>query len=627
MVNPSFRGCSSLGMALGNVGFMVDPLTRPLVMPVARLRLARIDRHDARVVFDIHRGLVVLGHELFAQSPWSHTWPTTQQAILVRNPDAWRLRILSGPPAERGGIASEEWVLDSGLKLDWAGWTMTLEILEPGFQTGVHLDQSSLNSPTQEFDSRSSLYKLASTLAAAQLQLDQQSDFFQTKEEELASSRKRLGRALAKRFQKLKRIENRMGKRRTDLEQDQATINILADGLSKERNRLGAIAKGLNRREKIHNTLRRRGSIRWRAHVMESVTKLRQNQLLISTKLSAAKELLFQLEQREAHLVQGETDLFLARTQLATDATQSDQENLTRHGQWLLKQAELTHHEERLRAEARILGELGAPLRDLLSRTETVHATEIIRVLQDHITAIAAEPVKYADLDSWQKRVELWAATTSERELAVGKREKELYRLVSAFQELRARQEAELAVDFFQKQTHRIQQIEQLPESSGAPRDLLVLKLPPPKGKLRPRTKQRNPLGKSTVSINNLTHQAELAHREAKLDQRANRLAEEAEVLERYRMKLMSRSENPDRSREEVRALQAQRRKRREREEATLKASRMEILNLLENLRRQAAKLTKRIKATTRDQLDLVENRAWSEVTQLLQHHGETKAA
>lgn len=93
---------------------MVDPLTRPLVMPVARLRLARIDRHDARVVFDIHRGLVVLGHELFAQSPWSHTWPTSQQAILVRNPDAWRLRILSGPLLSEAGLPRKNGCLIRG---------------------------------------------------------------------------------------------------------------------------------------------------------------------------------------------------------------------------------------------------------------------------------------------------------------------------------------------------------------------------------------------------------------------------------------------------------------------------------------------------------------------------------
>ncbi len=605
---------------------MMDPQKRPEVRPVARLRLARLDRHDARVVFDIHRGLVILGHELFAQSPWSHTWPPSQQAILVRNPDAWRLRILSGPPAERGGIASEEWVLDSGLKLDWAGWTMTLEVLEPGFQNIGLLDQISQTSQNQEFDSRSNLYKLASSLAAAQLQLDEQTDLIQSKEEELSKSRKRLGRALAKRFQKAKRLDIQLGKRRNDLDKDQANLNRMAEGLTQEQNRLGVIARGLHRRERIHNNLRRRGAIRWRDHVMERVALLRQNQLLISTKLAIANELLLQLEQREAQVVQGEAYHAKARIQLEADITQAEQEKLTHQGQGLLRQAELTHHEERLRAEARILGELGAPLRELLGRTEPHPSHEIIRILQDHITAIAAVPVQNADLGSWQKRLEIWAASISERELSVGKREQELYGLVREFQDLRGRHEAESANDFFQTQTQRIQQLKQMPEIVYPP-DQLVLKLPPPKGKLKARPKPAIPVGKTIVTINNLTLQAELAHREAKVDQRANQLAGEAEVLERYRIKLMGRSENPNRSREEVRALKAQRRKQWEREETTLKASRLELTSLLGNLKRHAAKLKRQIKASTRDQLHLEEQQTWREVDEMLPHHGATKAA
>lgn len=96
---------------------------------------------------------------------------------------------------------------------------------------------------------------------------------------------------------------------------------------------------------------------------------------------------------------------------------------------------------------------------------------------------------------------------------------------------------------------------------------------------------------------------ANLIRRETQLAERARRLGEEAVVLERYRMRLMGASENPARSREEIRSLKAQLRNRMGLEESTLKAAKKELSELFKTLKRQRVKISRRAEAIARERL------------------------
>lgn len=637
---------------------MSDPFHKSAVSPLARLRLSRTDRHDARVVFDIQGAIAVLDHSLFAQSPWGQLWPASQQAILVRNPDAWRLRILSGPLAERGGIASGEWVLDSGLRLEWAGWALTLEVLEPGFERTSSLDATTPPAPTEN-DSRSGLYKLASSLAAAQLRLDQQSDKQKQRDTAFARKRKKLGLALTQRLKRLKRAESRLSRAKIALEQDQSQNAALKGELATQRNKLKDLAKGLTLRERRIQTLRRKASTRWREHFQLATGLLRQNQSLLAEKLTATQTIVDQLARRESELLQAEAELALARTKLDADTFARQQEYLAHQGDWLLKQGELTHHEERLRAESRILGELGAPLREALGRLCSNDSQAIVQLLQERITAISAEPARTVALDSWEKRIELWAASISEREMAVSQREQELLRLVAEYREIRERREAELSASFLEKHLETIRQVAQMPNSTV---DLIaeaspdILSFPSggnspgatsvsdgvsgsghsgtllgPKGKRRKHKLKISPEPRISQEpgTDDSAARASLIRREAELGERARRLAEEAVVLERYRMRLLEASENPARSREEIRSLKVQLRKRMGLEELTLKAAKKELSELFKRLKRQGAKLSRRAEAIARERLNQEEQSSQKFAMDLLlgKEEGRPKAA
>lgn len=610
---------------------MSDPFQKSAVSPLARLRLSRTDRHDARVVFDIQGAIVVLDHSLFAQSPWGQLWPASQQAILVRNPDAWRLRVLSGPLAERGGIASGEWVLDSGLRLEWAEWALTLEVLEPGFERTAALDSAA--PPLQnENDSRSGLYKLASSLAAAQLRLDQQSDKQKQRDSAFVRQRKKLGLALTKRLHQLKHAEARLTQAKNTLDQDQARGAALQEEITSQRNQLANVTRVQHHRERRIQTLRRKALARWREHIQSATGLLRQNQSLIAEKLTATQAIVDQLARRESELLQAEAELAQARTKLDADTFARNQEHLAHHGDWLLKQGELNHHEERLRAESRILGELGAPLREALGKLGSNDSQSIVQLLQERITAISAEPVRAVGLDSWEKRIELWAASISEREMAVSHREQELLRLVAEYREIRERREAELSASFQEQYQKTILQVAQMPSStgdlaSGTVPDILSFpsggsssvtdmgssstlghsgSLAGPKSKLRklhPPIFRGNQAPQETMT-KDANQKATLIRRETDLAERARRLAEEAVVLERYRMRLLGASENPERSKEEIRSLKSQLRKRMGLEELTLKAAKKELSGLFKRLKRRGAKLSRRAEAIARERLN-----------------------
>ena len=609
---------------------MVDPLHKSAVSPLARLRLARTERHDARVVFDIQGAIAVLDHSLFAQSPWSHLWPVSQQAILVRNPDAWRLRILSGPFAERGGIASGEWVLDSGLRLEWSGWALTLEVLEPGFNRA---DSSDVLAPSSqnENDSRSGLYMLASSLAAAQLRLDQQSDKQKQRDTSFIRKRKKLGIALTSRLKRLKKAEARLFRAKTALEQDQARHDASVEELASQRNRLHHVARLLGIRENRIQKIRRKALVRWRKHIQSATGILRQNQSLLDEKLQATEAIVEQLARREKDLLHAEAELAQARIRMEADIFARQQEHLAHQGELLLKQGELNHHEERLRAESRILGELGAPLREALGRIDPVASQSIVQLLQERITAVSAEPVRAAALDSWEKRIELWASSISERELSVSHREQELLRLVAEYREIRERREAELSASLLENHQKNIQLVAQMPVSAGVlPTQATGAILSFPQGGISPELDAgKKPSGKQksqghiSRSINKPTkfasaippavHQervmddsavrANLIRRETQLAERARRLGEEAVVLERYRMRLMGASENPARSREEIRSLKVQLRNRMGLEESTLKAAKKELSELFKTLKRQRVKISRRAEAIARERL------------------------
>jgi hypothetical protein len=612
---------------------MSDPIQKSANSPLARLRLARTDRHDARVVFDIQGAIAVLDHSLFAQSPWSHLWPVNQQAILVRNPDAWRLRVLSGPYAEHGGIASGEWVLDSALRLEWSGWALTLEVLEPGFDKIASPGGTSSQVPNEN-DSRSSLYKLASSLAAAQLRLDQQTDKQKQREAAFTRKRKNLGRALTSRLKRLKKAETRLTLTKTALEQDQFQHAASVEELASQRNLLKNTANQLSLRQRRIHTLRRKASVRWREHIRLATGLLHQNQSLLDEKLNAAQLIVDQLSRRERELLQAEAELVQERTRLDAENFARQQEYLTHQGDWLLKQGELKHHEERLRTESRILGELGAPLREALGRIAPDASQAIIQLLHERISDMSAEPVRAVGLDSWQKRIELWASSISERELAVSHREQELLRLVAEYREIRERREAELSATFLENYLKNIQVISQMPAptrdlAEHGPQDILSfpsatnsqgmeqggmsasepIHSQSQLSKIGKRAKQKTgprslPRVVQKQGMEDLAARASLIRRETQLGERARRLAEEAVVLERYRMRLMEASENPARSREEIRSLKAQLRKRMGLEELTLKAAKKEILDLFKSLKRQKWKIARRAEAIARERLN-----------------------
>ena len=626
---------------------MSDPYHKTVASPLARLRLARLDRHDSRVVFDIQGAIAVLDHTLFAQSPWGNLWPASQQAILVRNPDAWRLRILSGPPAERGGIASGEWVLDSSIKLEWSGWSLALEVLEPGFESGPPQDVTVAEN-FRKNDSRSSLYMLASNLAAAQLRLDQQADKQKKRDTAFGSKRKKLGQVLKIRLLRLRQGENRLARAKTEWEQAQSRQADLREEIASQQIQLKNVAYGLSLREKRIQNLRRKASIRWRDHIKAATGILRENKSLISQKLAAIQAIVDQLTRRESELLQAETELAQARTRLGADTFSLQQEYLSKQGDILLKQGGLAHQEERLRAEARILAELGAPLREALGKLEPQDSQSIIQLLQDRITSISAEPVRAAALDSWEKRIELWASSLTERELAVSLREQELLRLVAEYREIRERRESELSSQFAEKHYENIKIVAQMPDSIGdlekePTRDILsfhpkgtnprseteektkptakpaettlVQNGKPAKSKIGQHTK---PLDPREITPDEAEIRATLIRRETELGERARRLGEEAVVLERYRMRLLEASENPARSREEILLLRSQLRKRMGLEESTLKAAKKELLELLKSLKRQGAKISRRAKAISRELLNKEEKTAQMRTIDLL---------
>jgi hypothetical protein len=626
---------------------MSDPIQKTANSPLARLRLARTDRHDARVVFDIQGAIAVLDHSLFAQSPWSHLWPVNQQAILVRNPDAWRLRVLSGPYAEHGGIASGEWVLDSGLRLEWSGWALTLEVLEPGFDKIASPIATTSQVPIEN-DSRSSLYKLASSLAAAQLRMDQQSDKQKQREAAFTRKRKNLGRSLNSRLKRLKKVEARLARAKAALEQDQFQHAASVEELASQRNELKNTAKLLGIRERRIHTLRRKAALRWREHIRWATGLLRQNQSLLDEKLNATQLIVDQLSRRDLELLQAEAELAKERTRLDAENFARQQEYLAHQGDYLLKQGELKHHEERLRNEARILGDLGAPLREALGRIAPDASQAIVELLQERISAMSAEPVRAVGLDSWQKRIELWASSISERELAVSHREQELLRVVAEYREIRERREAELSASFLENYLKNIQVISQMPAPTGGlvehgPQDILsfpsgtsvqgmeqggmsaseTIRSRSHSGLVGKRAKQKSGSGslpqfEKTQGMEDLTARASLIRRETQLGERARRLAEEAVVLERYRMRLMGASENPARSREEIRSLKAQLRKRMGLEELTLKAAKKEILDLFKSLKRQKWKIARRAEAIARERLNEEEKSSQNWVMDIL---------
>lgn len=111
---------------------------------------------------------------------------------------------------------------------------------------------------------------------------------------------------------------------------------------------------------------------------------------------------------------------------------------------------------------------------------------------------------------------------------------------------------------------------------------------------------------------------ANLIRRETQLAERARRLGEEAVVLERYRMRLMGASENPARSREEIRSLKAQLRNRMGLEESTLKAAKKELSELFKTLKRQRVKISRRAEAIARERLNQDEQTSQKWVMDLL---------
>lgn len=609
--------------------------------PIARFRVLAVARPEASIEFSLTEPLFVLdgkflqANQLPQQPGITNPEESPGQIVLARNPDAWRLKILSGPPAEKDGIASYDWLLDSQLILDWAGYR--LQFVENGtFETG------------SKPDDRSGLFRLASTLAAGNLQLEEERKQLDQLKSRLVAQKTSLASALKKRWFRLKKTASRIRKSSRKVARDKADLEESKKNLESHRAALAGRQKELDRSMDRLVALRARAVARWRSHVEASLLAIHKAYQSAEQKAQASDALHGQLlplmerltrEQERLHQVEKRLDEEKNQWREALDAWK--REEMARQGQWLQRQAELTQRENQIRVEGMHLVQLRDQVQKLLHDGRVPEPQDWERVFQEKLSQEQNFNDRLTALDSWTKRLETWAGALGEREIQCAKREQELASIVSEYQELRYRREAELdrqAQELNQKEIAFLEKAKQAGTSELATATKpLLLAAPKPRTRKPRRPKLRPPLRLGPRAKELAGREAQVAEREAQVSAMEMRtlalgrkLAEEALVLEKYRARLLEDRESHKDARREMNLMRKQWRARTAAQRQNLESLRDYLVRLGVKIRRWAKNLALREANIVEAELRLLEERSHQAVAsdiQLLNAPSPSKAA
>ncbi len=649
---------------------------------LALLRVSVIARPEMALEIPLAEPIFVLNNAVLGPLG-AHLHAQQVQAILVRNPDAWRLKILQGFAAEKEGIASLDWLLDSDLVLQWGPLQLNLQISEP--------DQNSSRP-----DDRSGLFQMAATLAAGNLQLEQDKGQLLKERDLHARQRKGLARAWNKRLNSLKKVHRKINSKRRALRGDRSAIEEKSVQIKSQASQLRIRESALDKAIDRMVSLRTRAVTRWRAHIEKSLSLVEQKRAAVLELERRNLEIQAQLGPLVHHLAQeqnriNESDrrLTAERAEMRGGMDAWRREELARQGQWLQRQAELTQKENQIRAEAGLLLKLRAAVTAQLAKplgqtrpADSLHAgpasgaptfaasaaansgttaapldwEPILKQALDREVEIAE---RQASLDSWTKRLELWAGALGEREMLCSHRERELASIATEYHGLRLRREEELSgqsIDLYQREVAYFESRNKAAEQSGPSAQAMQPEQAGtgPTSVIRARKSKRKQARTGSMngkkidltlgprSLQLARREADLIQREADLarlksdtEARGRKLAEEAIVLERYRARLLAESRDraagkKDGGNQEIKMLVEQWKKRTASQRQSLGSLRDYLFRLGKKLKKWSSGLALREANIVETELRLLEERtreAVSEQMSSLNQSAATRAA
>lgn len=579
---------------------------------IAHFRVGVVSRPEFVVDFPIQEPIFVLDNALL--QTWNMAPDEPVQLLVVRNPDAWRLKILLGPPAEKDGIASLEWLMDSQLSLHWAGFQISLEVKEP--------DQSG-----ERHENRSGLFQMAANLAAGNLQLEQERQQFEIEQSHHTRQRFTLGEAFQEKLSHLKNQSKRLKSR-------QKTISLAGDQVREARAQARKKENQIRLREEVLEkaidrmvALRARAVTRWRTHVEQVLQKLeikhQEIDLLEKKNLEIQGQLtplLEKLQKDQALVIEADRKLNDERNEMrgALDSWRRDE--VARQGQWLQRHAELTQKENQIRVEAALLQKLRTSVENTLSSQPALASVSWESILKEALKREWDDSDRQVALDSWTKRLELWAGTLGEREILCAKREQELASIATEYHTLRLRREEELSNQAFELNQREIALQEERSKTRGQNPTRATQQIPEQILENYESSRIGNlpeidlSLGPKAVDLAN--READLTQKEAELvrlgtqyDAKARKLAEEAIVLEKYRIRLMAETPDSQAGKKEVKLLLEQLKKRTAAQRQSLASQQDYLLRLGRRLKKWAKSLAMREANIVETELRMLEER------------------